>query len=143
MSGLNILAYGTLMASDIMRDVSGGTWESTVAVLEGYQRRGVRDEKYPGIVRSDEGRVEGVLYLNISEHAIHRLDLFEGEMYSRQQVSVRRKIEGGLVEAMTYVVKPEYAHLLTERSWDFQDFVKSGKKQFQELYKGYDSLNHE
>lgn len=140
---MNLLAYGTLMAPDIMKEVSGGVWGSIPVILEGYRRYGIRGEQYPGIVRADEGQVEGVLYLDVSPEAITRLDLFEGKTYSREPVRVLQKSEGIPFEAMTYVVKPEFVHLLTLESWDFNNFVKNGKQLFEELYDGFEVLGQQ
>lgn len=140
MNGHNLLAYGTLMDPDIMQDVSGGSWESTQALLHGYQRHCVLGEHYPGIVRCDGAYVEGVVYFNVSADAIYRLDLFEGDMYSRDAVKVHGKDDYKVIDAVVYVVKPQYVHLLSEQTWNFQEFIKSGKEQFRQLYSGYDVL---
>lgn len=140
--GMNLLAYGTLMAPDIMQEVSGcAAIESVDATLDGYRRYGVRGEQYPGIIRANEGQVEGVLYLDVPPEAVVRLDLFEGDMYSRESVTASRKSDGKTVEAMAYVVRPQFAHLLTAEQWDFQDFLKNGKQLFEELYSGYEEFN--
>lgn len=137
---MNLFAYGTLMAPDIMREVSGTMLESAKVTLKGYQRFQVHGEQYPGIVSADGCEVTGILYLNVPVDAVRRLDLFEGEMYSREPVSVTSDIDGETLPAMTYVVKEEYTHLLSTSAWDFEEFLQKGKKLFEDRYWGYDEI---
>lgn len=137
---MNIFAYGTLMDTDIMEQVSGCSGDGKSAVLEGYQRYGVRGEQYPGIIADNEGKVDGVLYSEVSPAAVRKLDLFEGEMYSREEIRVRITGDSQTVKAMAYVVKQEYEHMLTQQSWDFDSFLENGKKLFENNYYGFGEL---
>lgn len=137
---MNLYTYGTLMAPDIMQAVSGCILQSLEATLEGYRRFGIRGEKYPGIIRVKEGSVEGVLYLDVPPGAMARLDRFEGEMYRRETVMVHPSGGDKPLSAMVYVLKPEFTHLLTSEGWDFQNFLKHGKRVFEEEYDGFEAL---
>lgn len=137
---MNLFTYGTLMAPDIMKAVAGCSLQSIEVGLEGYRRFGIRGEEYPGIIKADGGKVEGVLYLDVPAEAMARLDLFEGNMYSRNPVMVSVKDSVRQLEAMVYVIKPEFAHLLTSRGWDFQNFLKNGKRLFETGYGGFEAL---
>lgn len=138
---MNLYTYGTLMAPDIMQAVAGCRLQSVEAYLEGYQRFGIRGEEYPGIIKAMGRKVEGVLYLDVSSEAMARLDLFEGEMYSREAVMVQPREGDKPLSAMVYVIKPEFAHLLTAEEWDFQHFLQHGKRQFEEEYDGFEALD--
>ncbi len=137
---MHLFTYGTLMDPEIMRKVSGGTFASFQTALCNYQRYTVRDQPYPGMIAKKGGRVEGVVYLDLSPAALERLDLFEGEMYSRETVVVNRGDDGCALEVFAYVVKPKYAHLLTTDAWDFQQFLERGKRLFADEYRGFDDL---
>lgn len=137
---MNIFAYGTLMDADIMSHVSGVTGRGTNAVLEGYARYRVSGEQYPGIVPEGGGKVEGMVYFDISADQVRRLDIFEGEMYSREKIKVKIVGENTTAEVMAYVVKPEHVHFLTRKPWDFEGFLKEGKRLFEEDYYGFDEL---
>lgn len=137
---MHLFTYGTLMALDIMGDVSGCALEGVGVILDGYERYGVRGEQYPGIIKADHGRVEGVLYYNVPPEALTRLDLFEGKMYSREPVRVVRKDDGKFIEAMAYVITPESAHMLTGKAWDFNNFIQNGKQIFEDLYSGFGEI---
>lgn len=132
----NIFTYGSLMCGDIMFRVAGGKTDSTQATLNNFFRSKMRNEEYPGIIAKPEATVPGVLYFNLPAEAIERLDVFEGEMYQRQQVEVIAE-DHGPVTAMTYVIKPEYRHVLTGREWSFSEFLAVGKIKFEKSYFGF------
>lgn len=137
---MNVFAYGTLMDADIMKHVSGIAERGKNAVLRGYRRYKVHGEQYPGIICENGGEVEGILYSDISDEALRNLDIFEGEMYSREKVQVVLNREAGNVEAMVYVVKPEHADKLIKKPWDFDHFLENGKQLFEDHYCGFDEL---
>lgn len=137
---MNIFTYGSLMDTEIMQHVSGVTKQGTACILNGFQRYQIRGEQYPGIVRKDTGSVEGKIYCNISQEALARLDIFEGEMYRREKVEITVSKEEIPMEAMVYVIKPAYTHCLSDQSWDFETFLKQGKKLFEDHYFGFAEL---
>jgi gamma-glutamylcyclotransferase (GGCT)/AIG2-like uncharacterized protein YtfP len=135
----HLFAYGTLICEDIMQEASGCLPEHRRGVLNGYARRRVRDQVYPGLLQRAGDRVDGVVYLDVPASAYERLDRFEGEMYARQTVSVDMA-SGGLLTAETYIVRPEYVDRLEEAEWDFSEFLRSGKSRFRAGYAGYHSI---
>ena len=136
---MDLFTYGTLMSPDIMARVAGCRLAALPATLPGYRRSQVKGEVYPGISEDAAGQVAGILYLNLPAAALQRLDVFEGEMYERREVLVED--EGGAVRpAMTYVFRSAYLHLLTGIPWDFDQFLASGKKCFEEGYFGFDEI---
>lgn len=135
----HLFTYGTLMCEDIMEDVSGCRLPFEPGVLNGYSRKSVRGEDYPGIIPHDGGSVAGLLYRNVPDPAWERLDRFEDVMYARHSVPILLK-NGETVTAQAYVVQPEYRKLLEPSEWDFEAFLRSGKARFQSHFKGYRSL---
>jgi len=135
----NLFAYGTLMCDDIMQEVSGLHPSHVVGILRGYSRRCVKGEHYPALVQDADGRVEGVVYRNVPNAAWHRLDRFEGGMYTRESVEIELS-DGTTLPAATYVVRAEFLNHLDQSDWDFTDFLRNGKARFQNHYKGYQSL---
>ena len=134
-----LFAYGTLMCEDIMTSVAGSAHSIGLATLEHFRRLEIVNEHYPGMVRSPRHVVEGMVYGNISDAALHKLDLFEGDMYERIQVNVRLR-DGTIINVFTYIISPEYRHCLKPVDWDFDEFLASGKQAFQSRYAGYDKL---
>ena len=133
---INLFTYGSLMCSDIMAKVASCKTECTQATLHNFFRSKIRNEEYPGIITQQHATVPGVLYFRLSAEAIHRLDLFEGEMYHRQEVAVITE-NNHPVTAMTYVIKPEYRHLLTDKEWSLTEFLAVGKVKFEKSYFGF------
>ena len=106
------------------------------------RRAPVAGADYPGMVPAAEGRVEGVLYLDLPASAWPCLDAFEGDEYQRSEVEVELA-DGRRLAAWTYVFKPEYAARLGEGEWDFARFLETGKVRFEALYMGFDTLGRE
>jgi gamma-glutamylcyclotransferase (GGCT)/AIG2-like uncharacterized protein YtfP len=136
---VNLFTYGSLMCSDIMFKVAGCRVDFSQASLNNFFRSKIRDKEYPGIVPQTGALVPGILYFDLSPEAIKRLDIFEGELYRRQEVEVITENHGSAT-AMTYVVKPQYRDLLTDEEWSFSYFLAFGKKKFEETYLGFQDL---
>ena len=127
------------MCADIMQEIAGCLPEHRQGVLEGYSRRRVKGQVYPGLVQDEGRRVDGVVYLDLPDADWERLDRFEGRMYARRRVSIETDDEGRLT-AETYIVRPEYLGRLGESEWDFQEFLRNGKSEFRAGYAGYRSI---
>lgn len=128
------------MCSDIMFPVAGCRPSYTRAILKDYFRSGIMNEEYPGITPQPGALVTGIVYFNLPSAAIKRLDVFEGELYARQHIQVETE-EPGLIESMTYVIKPEHSGILSWREWSYEHFLTSGKTKFKEAYFGFDELD--
>ncbi len=132
----NLFTYGSLMCSDIMAKVADCRPNCTPATLHDFFRAKVHNEEYPGIVPLQDSMVAGLLYLGLTAEALDRLDIFEGEMYQRQEVALLTE-NNPRTKAMTYVIKPEYRHLLTDKEWNFSEFLSTGKEKFEKSYFGF------
>jgi gamma-glutamylcyclotransferase (GGCT)/AIG2-like uncharacterized protein YtfP len=132
--------YGSLMCVDIMARVCGAAVAGEPARLTHYTRHPVRDEEYPGVLPEAGGEVAGVLYRDLDDVAWTRLDAFEGEMYERRAVRVG-VADGRREEAWVYVIRPEFSSRLGPGDWDFEAFLRQGKKRFEARYLGFDALD--
>ncbi|KAL4939273.1 hypothetical protein BDV06DRAFT_199276 [Aspergillus oleicola] len=111
--------YGTLMAPQILHRVIYGLptpakWQKDLlrfrpAILHEYRRHRVRYADYPGILKdadtnTDSAKDEpgagtgmglgapsvlGTVVSGLTDGDLHRLDIFEGDQYAREKVSVR------------------------------------------------------
>jgi hypothetical protein len=127
------------MYYEIMREVSGLTPAYLAGVVRGYSRRAVRGEYYPGLVSEDAAHVDGIVYFGISASAWERLDRFEGNMYCQRLVPVELN-DGSRTDAITYVFRPEFRRLLSEKEWDYVKFLRHGMMRFKCQYSGYNNL---
>lgn len=132
----SVFTYGSLMCEDIMFSIVGPCERQQQASLSGYQRRPVRGETYPGITPLTGASVSGIVYSGINNDALRALDRFEGAMY--QRCRVKPVLQGGLVtESYAYITRPEFAHLLENTHWDFDEFLRHGKSRFISMYSGF------
>jgi gamma-glutamylcyclotransferase (GGCT)/AIG2-like uncharacterized protein YtfP len=116
-----LFAYGTLMFAPVIRSVIGRVPECCPAAISGYRRLEVLGEWFPGLVRANgDGKVEGILYSNISELEWKRLTAFEDDFYELEEVSVLCR--GGERLALAYIVPPGRRSILSEKSWDAEFF---------------------
>ena len=68
-----LFVYGTLELSEVMLAVTGQTFESEEAILDGYARGLLRGEEFPGIVPDSDARTRGILYRGIDSLSLRRL----------------------------------------------------------------------
>ena len=115
----HVFAYGTLLVAEVMEAVAGARFASVPARLDGYERVRERGAVAPG-ARAAAASIDGVLWLDVHDDALARLDGFEGELYERRVVRVATA--DGPREAQVYVVPPSHAHLLEDALWDFERF---------------------
>lgn len=119
-----LFAYGTLQFPDIIAAVIGRSPSATPAVLDGYARFGIHHEPFPGIIPSEPHQVEGVLYTDVTPTERRRVDIFEGEPYHRETVTVRLAEDGTLIDAVTYVIRPRWRAMLSPSGWDPDEFAR-------------------
>jgi hypothetical protein len=127
------------MFEDILFSVTGNRYKSEAALLRDYRRYAIRDEVYPGIAICRGDSVNGMVYFNLTEADWIRLDLFEGGMYRRDTIEVAFA-DGREAKAQTYVVRAEYSVRLSRSQWNPEEFLRSGKAQFQSQYRGFEIL---
>lgn len=134
----HLFTYGTLMFEPVWSTVVEGVYRRFNAILPGFVRRSIVNEDYPAIVPGRlASTVEGVVYLDISSEDLNRLDEFEGTIYLRQYVQVRT--DDNLFAADTYVLRPEYRHLLSEAAWHPEKFQETGIRRFLGSYPGFET----
>jgi hypothetical protein len=145
--------YGTLMAPPVLHRVIWGQPKPPTpahaqlltirpAILHAHRRYKVRNASFPAILPTKAGEdstVRGTLVTGLTDGDIWRLDIFEGDMYERREVTVRLlegedgvgdlskyesgNKEGGEVVAETYIWVQGQKQLESSE-WDFTEFVK-------------------
>jgi gamma-glutamylcyclotransferase (GGCT)/AIG2-like uncharacterized protein YtfP len=133
---MNLFAYGTLMDEEIMDRVSGCRPARRPAILYDHQRQPLQGKSYPAIVWKKGATVSGVCYLDLPDSAWQTLDLFEDVMYERIAVQVTLT-DGATLPAETYILKPEFHPMLGQGDWDYDDFIRSHKRRFEQEYRGF------
>ena len=99
-------------------------WVAHVSVrarLDGWSRHAIRGKTYPAAVPAIGACVEGVLWLDLDEDAMRRLDRFEGDEYARDPVLVT--VPGGeRVSAHVYRWRDTASVLPTD--WSSDEFER-------------------
>ncbi len=97
----NVFTYGSLMYPEVFGPVTLANPKCHRARLDGWSRHAIRARTYPAAVPASGASIEGVLWIDVDEDTMRRLDRFEGEEYERQQVLVT--LPGGeRVDAQIY-----------------------------------------
>ncbi len=126
----NLFVYGTLLSSEITEKLTGKTFETKHAVLEGYKMYCVKDCDYPAIVGEVGAETKGKILLNVDDAVLNILSIFEGDEYTKIKVKVL--CNNKYKDALTFVWSKEL-HLLENRDWDFEDFQKNRLKFYLEV----------
>ena len=131
----NIFVYGTLMFDEVWQQLTPNRYSKIDADLADYIRLTVKGEHYPGIIPSEGNRVSGELILNVSTEDIKQLDIFEGEYYRREQVTI---LSGeSPYSAETYVFRKRYQSLLSDDEWEAETFKNCGLSSFLASYDNF------
>ena len=133
---MNIFAYGTLMIPEVMYAVTTREFLFKNAMLRGYARFTVKGESYPGIIPVTDATTEGIIYFNVDKLSLARLDAFEGDLYQRTPVRVEME-KDEILNAETYVIKPEYRGYLSSKEWNVKEFNQKHLGAFLETYQGF------
>ena len=122
MTTQHLYTYGTLQVAAIIELIVGRPLRGVAARLDGYARYRVADRVYPAIVEAPGAEVPGVLYSGLDTAELDRLDVYEGDLYERRDVSVW--VGPARVSAATYIARPELQHRLSSEPWDFAGFLR-------------------
>ncbi len=123
----NIFSYGSLMYAAVFDPVAGSTARPTLATLKDWSRHRIMSKSYPAAVPAFGAQIEGVLWQDVGQDAVARLDRFEGDEYRRETVVVT-KADGLTVDADIYrwldttTLEPE--------DWSREEFEKMHLESF-------------
>ncbi len=135
---MHIFTYGTLMFPDVWMAVAGRAFETVAGRAAGYGIYRVNGAVFPGIVAADaDSNVPGVVYLNVEEATVARLDRFEDDFYVRQPLTIQCA-EGQWLKADAYVVPAANRHVLTAEAWTREAFIAGrGLEEFVARFAGF------
>jgi gamma-glutamylcyclotransferase (GGCT)/AIG2-like uncharacterized protein YtfP len=139
-----IFLYGTLMAPSLLSLLLTGTRTTPLplykATLADHRRVTVPGNDFPALIKTGPpDLVQGLLFIPRSEDDTRKLDNFEGDLYSRENVTVYVSVEGVEVgiEACTYVWCDEGE---SNETWDFEEFVRDGLDEWLDSFEGLEFL---
>jgi len=137
---VNIFCYGSLMYPEVWNLVVEGDYQQQPGQIFGYRRKKIKNEEYPGLIAAKaEDTVEGLVYCNVSNDDLKRLDLFEGNQYIRVEVDCLLS-HNSYLKTHTYLINPQEQTIVDKEDWDKQHFEQNGLKNFLNKYKGFSAL---
>jgi len=133
---MKIFVYGTLLIPSVMYAVTAREFRFKNAILRGYARFTVKGESYPGIIPATDAVTEGIIYFDVDESSLERLDAFEGDLYQRTPILAESK-GGEIINAEAYVIKPQFSGYLSSEEWNANEFAQKYLKAFLATYSGF------
>ena len=128
-----LFCYGTLQVPEVIESVTGRTYQGQTATVRDYAIYKVKDAEYPGIIRSADSEVGGMVYDHVSDKDLKVLDLFESDLYRRQLLDVVLT-NGRTSKAWCYVIPNHNKNMPTDRVWYLKDFLDNGLESFMKGY---------
>jgi len=128
MQTFSVFTYGTLQFPEVMQAVIGLDVKPISATLTDYQRFKIKERTFPGLIKKQGIITDGMLYRDLDEAAIQKLDHFEDVMYERCLVDVQ--VNNETKQAFVYVTQKEYEDCLLDQEWGFEEF----RKKYLKLY---------
>lgn len=118
-----LFVYGTLLIDEVIHRVTGRRFPSCKALLSDYARVRLRRSPYPGILPCMGAAVEGLLYFEVDDESLSRIDAFEGRIYERIGVKVATDT-GARYRSQAFRIRERDICLLSDRPWDIREFTK-------------------
>ncbi|NOG60727.1 MAG: gamma-glutamylcyclotransferase [Proteobacteria bacterium] len=122
MSTYSVFTYGTLQVPVVMHAVTGKELKPVAATLVGYQCFKFREKTFPGIIKNSTCTIDGMLYRNIDQQTLERIDQFEDVAYERCMLDVQ--VGDKTEQAFVYVTRDEYRKWLSDEEWDLVEFER-------------------
>jgi gamma-glutamylcyclotransferase (GGCT)/AIG2-like uncharacterized protein YtfP len=134
---MHVFTYGTLMFPEVWQAVVGKSFAAVNGKARDYAVYRVKDAVFPGMIAEPGSAVTGVLYLDVDDESVARLDRFEDDFYERQVLWIECD-DREKRDAEAYIVPPFNQSMLTSELWDRETFRTSGGlEQFINKFAGF------
>lgn len=124
-----------------MQAVTGKSFPSIDAALNGYRRYAIKNEVYPAIIAEAGASVCGKLYTVLDQSSINILDEFEDQIYSRCERDITTS--KNIIKAQVYVLSDQYRDILSEEPWVLEQFTDQYLDKYlkacKKFFRGYKS----
>ena len=131
---LNLFTYGTLMDADIWDELVASPYETAKFSLSGYKRCALKDKAYPGLIREEGATTNGLIYFDVSNFDIVKLDVFEGQEYERITIDTIYNDQEIALETFLFVGESKY---VLDEDWDLDHFVDNDTQNFKDDFLGW------
>lgn len=107
--------------------------------LPGYSCRAVLGADFPAVIKCDEdSAVEGFIFHPRNGDDARRIDVFEGDLYRKENVTVLTS-SGITVDAYVYVWNGD-ADSLADTDWSFEEFERTRLEDWLDLMEGMEII---
>jgi hypothetical protein len=113
---MNVFVSGPLMFRDLIKAVTGKVFTVESGVLHGYAQFTIKDEGQSAMIPFPDRMVEGVVYLDVDDDSLARIDAFQGNRFEREEVTVEAE-NGEWLEASAYCLKQRRRKILSAEEW--------------------------
>lgn len=131
---MNLFAYGTLQFPEVLNFLLNETFYSEEVEVPGFDRRALKNEIFPAVIKSELKTVSGCLFVGIPDDKRAVLDEFEEDYYTPELIMVSSK-KHGQVEAIIYLLREEFLKLLEDCDWDKKQFEANNLSSYLTLRK--------
>ncbi|XP_071722456.1 AIG2-like protein D [Rutidosis leptorrhynchoides] len=119
----NVFVYGSLLADDVVRILLNRVPQSSLAILDNFQRFSIKERVYPAILPVENKKITGRVLEGITDHEMFILDEFEDVEYEKSTVDVSLVDSSEKIQAYAYVwCNKNDQNLYGE--WDFEEWKK-------------------
>ncbi len=118
----SLFVYGTLCFPEIVEKLTGKSFLSEQAILKKFQRKKVKDEDYPAIIKNRNSEVEGILLHNVDDRSMQIIAFYEGNQYRCEDLEVGLKEKS--ISAKVFVWNSGDCDL-ENYDWNLNEFVEN------------------
>jgi gamma-glutamylcyclotransferase (GGCT)/AIG2-like uncharacterized protein YtfP len=118
----HLFVYGTLLLPEILKGLTGKSFKTEKAILNGFKRCGIYGCDYPALIPAPDSSVEGQLVFNVDEKSMEILSFYEGTDY--EQIEVEVFIQNQQEKATLFVWKSDLEYL-GDQDWDKKKFEQN------------------
>lgn len=98
---IDLFVYGTLQNPEIVQAITGRVFDMTPATLVDHEIKSVRDEHYPGMIKSMGPKAAGQILHNIDPESFKLIQEWEGSDYQLSEVTI--ELTNRKLEAQTFL----------------------------------------
>lgn len=119
---MSCFVYGTLMYPEVLKALIERVPRMEPAVIQGYQRYRIRDQVFPGTIRSSApgAQLQGLVLFDLQPAELEVLDEFEGEEYFKEEVQAQ--LEGGATCTTIVYLWQDRLRPVLYGEWDPHEF---------------------
>ena len=122
------------MDAELWNELVGNPYKTAPFTLSGYKRCALKAKAYPGLIKEEGATTHGLIYFNVSNVDILKLDVFEGQEYER--ITVDTVFNNQAITLQTFLFVGESKYVLDE-DWDLDHFTENDTENFKDNFLGW------